>query len=575
MILIRLFVIALLNLAFLAGARANQAAPTMAAESEGMAGSYLAGRMASSYKDLDAATNYLKKALAYDPGNKELLSRIFVVMVGAGRIEESLEFAAQLKKEKDSDKLVRLVLACEAFRHKKYAQVLKHTNLSDKDAISDITAGLVSAWAMYGSGNAKDAVAVLDRLKGPAWYNVFRDYHAGLMGELSGDEALANERFEKAYASESKVLRVVQAYAVHQARIGARDKALEAVNKFLERVPSNSLMNRLKNDIESGRKIEPLVGNAVEGASEVMFGLGSALAQNGGDELAAIYLQLALYLSDKNALSLISLADLYDQLKQPEKVIETLARVPADSPLKPAAELQLAIALDGQEKTDEALKRLDTLLAADPKNMDALTTKGNILRVHKRFTEAQTYYDRAIALVDKPQQRHWMLYYFRGIVHERTKQWDKAETDLKQALALQPDQPSVLNYLGYSWIDQGLHLEEAMQMLKKAVQQDPNNGYVIDSVGWAYYRIGKYDDAVSWLERAIDKKPSDPVINDHLGDAYWKAGRQLEAYFQWHHAKDLKPEPEDLARIEGKLARGLTDDNQSAAPSIKAESKNN
>ena len=161
-----------------------------------------------------------------------------------------------------------------------------------------------------------------------------------------------------------------------------------------------------------------------------------------------------------------------------------------------------------------------------------------------------------------------MLYYFRGITYERTKQWPKAEADFKKALELQADQPSVLNYLGYSWIDQNMNLEEGMTMLKRAVQQSPNDGYIIDSVGWAYYRMRQYDEAVSWLLRAVAKKPSDPVINDHLGDAYWKVGRKLEAYFQWRQAKDLKPEPEDQAAHRGQAEKGLIDDLAKLPPAI-------
>lgn len=572
--LLSLLVVFMLGEAAMAASAQNQPANVP----EGLAGNYLAGRMASGYKDLDASATYLKKALQFDPKNAELQSRTFVVLVASGRIEESLQLAAALKGQKDTDKLLRLVQAVDAFRRDKYAEVTKNTQVP-RGPVTDITGGLLTAWAIYGQGKPKEAIALLDRLKGPGWYAVFRDYHAGLIAELSSDTVEAGKRFERAYKAEGKVLRVVQAYAARLARQGNKTQAIETVNKFLERVPDNSLMVKLKADIEAGQAIEPLVDTPVHGASEALFGLGSALAQNGGDELAAIYLQLALHLDDKNVLSIISLADLYAQLKQPEKMIETLQRVPEDSPLKSSAEIQLAVALDGQERTDEALKHLDALIARDARNMEAQVTKGNILRAHKRFAEAQTSYDNAIALIDKPQPRHWMLYYFRGITYERNKQWPKAEADLKLALELMPpethpkNRASVLNYLGYSWIDQGINLEAGMDMLKRAVKQDPDNGYVIDSVGWAYYRIGKYDEAVSWLEQAIAKRPADPVLNDHLGDAYWKAGRQLEAYFQWRHAKDMKPEPSDLTRIEAKLKNGLNRETE-AKPTIEMKTEN-
>ena len=536
---------------------------------DGLSGSYLAGRMASSTKDLDASATYLGKALALDPKNMELQSRTFVVMVAAGRISDALGLYSKLADEKDTAKLAQLVKLSDCFHRKAFDQAIKLANIPARGPVSDITSGLLAAWALAGQGKTKAGIALLDRLTGPSWYATFRDYHAGLMASLGGDKAEADKRFAAAYVVDSKFMRIVEAYAVSLAQNNQKDKALQVIGDFLKLAPSNSMINALKTQIENGTAPLPLAKDAVQGASEVMFGLGSALAQSNGDELAAIYLQLSLYMNGENALTLIALADLYDQLKQPDRVIEILGKVPETSPLKPAAELQLAIALDEQDKTDEAMKHLDALIAKNGKNIEAVTTKANLLRVHKNFAEAQQYYEKAVALLGPPEKRNWALFYFRGMTYERNKIWDKAEADLKKALELQPDQPSVLNYLGYSWIDRNMHLDEAMGMLKRAVQQDPNNGYVVDSVGWAYYRMGQYDEAVSWLERAISKKASDPVINDHLGDAYWKAGRQLEAHFQWSHAKDLKPEPEDLARINGKLARGLTDDNQSS-PSIPA-----
>ena len=182
---------------------------------------------------------------------------------------------------------------------------------------------------------------------------------------------------------------------------------------------------------------------------------------------------------------------------------------------------------------------------------------GNILRARKAFDDAPTVYSKGIANIANPERPNWLIFYFRGICYERDKKWDQAEADLKQALKLFPDQPHVLNYLGYSWIDQGINLDEGMKMIRRAVEQRPDDGYIVDSLGWAYYRLGNYEEAVKHLERAVELKPEDPTINDHLGDAYWKTGRTLEANFQWSHARDLKPEPEELVKIKQKLASGL------------------
>jgi tetratricopeptide (TPR) repeat protein len=219
--------------------------------------------------------------------------------------------------------------------------------------------------------------------------------------------------------------------------------------------------------------------------------------------------------------------------------------------------LRIANDLDDLGRTDEAIAGLDKLIAAEPDNYDALYTRGNIQRAHERWAEAADSYTRALARIPSPGKRHWTVFYFRGIAYERSDQWPKAEADFKKALRLQPDQPAVLNYLGYSWIEKGMNLDKALAMVKKAVDLRPNDGYIVDSLGWAYYHLGDYAEATKYLERAVALRPEDATINDHLGDAYWRVGRKLEAKFQWAHARDSKPDPKELKVILKKLSDGL------------------
>jgi tetratricopeptide (TPR) repeat protein len=248
--------------------------------------------------------------------------------------------------------------------------------------------------------------------------------------------------------------------------------------------------------------------------------------------------------------------------------------VPASSPLKRNAQIQLATDLDAADRSDEAIKILKGVTSDDPKDLEAIMALGNVERGRKKFADCAETYSKGIdALPDATDKSNTVYYYYRGICEERSKQWPKAEADMKKALELQPDQPHVLNYLGYSWIDQGTNLDEGMKMIKRAVDQRPDDGYIVDSLGWAYFRIGNYEEAVKNLERAIDLKPEDPTINDHLGDAYWRVGRTLEAKFQWAHARDLKPEPDDLPKIEAKIANGLPDNASSTDTSAASADK--
>jgi tetratricopeptide (TPR) repeat protein len=322
---------------------------------------------------------------------------------------------------------------------------------------------------------------------------------------------------------------------------------------------------------KAGAALPLLVANPQAGAAEALYGLGASLGRRGGEDLGLVYLQLALYLRPNHALALLSLADLYELLKKPELAIKIYERVPADSPLRRNAAIQMAANLDTLDRTDEAKKHLRALIAEHPDDIEAIMALGNVLRGHKEFAECADSYSKAIDLVGTPTKATWTLFYFRGICYERSKQWPKAEADLKKALELFPEQPHVLNYLGYSWIDQGIKLDEGMEMIKLAVSKRPDDGYIVDSLGWAYYRLGKYDEAVKQLEKAIELKPEDPTINDHLGDAYWRVGRELEARFQWAHARDLKPDPDDLPQILSKLKNGLPTENTSTAKAAKKE----
>ena len=309
--------------------------------------------------------------------------------------------------------------------------------------------------------------------------------------------------------------------------------------------------------VSDGEKLPPLIDSSQAGAAEALYGLGASIGRRGGEDLALIYLQLALYLEPSHAMALLSLGDLYEDLKKPDLAIKAYERVPTNSPLARNAQIQMAVDLDALDRTDEAKKSLEHVVADRPKDLEAIVELGNIQRGRKEFADCANTYGKAIDTLPKPEKSNWVMFYFRGICYERSHQWPAAEADMKKALELFPEQPLVLNYLGYSWVDQGVHMDQGMDMIRRAVEQRPDDGYIVDSLGWAYFRTGNYDEAVKNLERAVELKPEDPTINDHLGDAYWRVGRVLEAHFQWTHAKDLKPDPEDLPKIEAKLKDGL------------------
>jgi tetratricopeptide (TPR) repeat protein len=529
------------------------------------AGSYLAARHASVERDAAAAAVYYRAALRNDPRNSEILNRAFLAVLANGEVDEATKLAERVIQVDRNDRIARLVLGVRALKHKQYPAARRELAQSVRGPITDLAATLLSAWTQATPGEAKVAVDNIDKLTGAEWYAIFKDLHAALILDLAGQRKEAAKRYDRAYKLDSSALRVVQAYASHLARLGRRDEALKVYATFDASLPRHPLIVEAMADLKAGKRLPLVVETPQAGAAEVLYGLGAALGRRGGEDLGLVYLQLALYLVPQHPLALLSLADLYEAMKKPALAIKTYERVPLSSPLQRNALIQSALALDTLDRTEEAKASLEKLIAAHPNDLEAIMALGNVERGRKQFAECAETYTKGVDTLTKDEKSNWVIYYFRGICFERAKQWPKAEADLKKSLELFPDQPHVLNYLGYSWVDQGINLDEGMQMIKRAVEQRADDGYIVDSLGWAYYRLGNYEEAVKHLDRAVELKPEDPTINDHLGDAYWRVGRTLEAQFQWSHARDLKPEPEELVKIERKLKSGLPDDTSSAA----------
>jgi len=530
---------------------------------ESQSGNYLAALIAGDDRDTPAAATYFREALRADPHNPDLIERAFAAALSNGDMSDSFQLADRLLIRDPSNSLARLTSATRGFGDGQYPIARAQLAGGGAGRAHDLTTSLLTAWTYAGVGDLRHALESLDFVQ-DASVTVFRDYHAGLIADLLNNPTEAAKRFKSAYDGEKNTLRLADAYARYLDRRGDVAGATKVYEDLAHVLPHHPLIEGALADIAAGKTLDPVVRNAKDGAAEVLYGLGAAGSRQ-GDELAAlIYLRLALYLRPDHALAAVTVADLYQQLKQNGAAIDAYEMVPKDSPLRPSSEIQAGLALDALGRKDEAVKRLKDLVAEYPKNVEAISALGSLQRNAKQYEEAADTYGQAIALLDKPDRSNWTLFYFRGICFERSKQWPKAEADFKKALELYPDQPLVLNYLGYSWVDKGVNLDDAFKMLQRAVDLAPTDGYIVDSLGWANFRLGHYDEAARLLEKAIELKPADPVVNDHLGDAYWRLGRKLDAHFQWNHARDMGPEPEDLPRILSKIESGLPD--QAEAP---------
>src|SRR3954469_26033606 len=423
-------------------------------------GSYLAARHASVERDANSAAAFYRSALRTDPKNNELLDRAFISSLADGDIDEAVKLADRILTLDKSNRVARLVVGVRDLKQKKYATAQINITQSIRGPITDLVATLLSGWASYGAGDAKTAVANIDKLTGPEWYPLFKDLHAGMILELANKEKDAGARFERAYKLDDSVLRVSEAYARWLSRNKDAPAAAAIYETFDKKLPRHPLVQEGLRESKAGKKMSPLVETAQTGAAEALYGIGATLTRRGGEDLALVYLQLALYLQPNHPLALLSLADLYESVKKPAMAIKVYERMPAGSPLKRNAQIQLATNLDAADRSDEAIKILKEVTAEDPRDVEAIMALGNVERGRKKFSDCSKTYSQGIEALpaSSSEKNSWISYYYRGICEERSKQWTKAEADMRKALELQPEQPHVLNYLGYSWIDQGVNL---------------------------------------------------------------------------------------------------------------------
>jgi tetratricopeptide (TPR) repeat protein len=527
-------------------------------------GAYLAARVAEVDNDLDSAISYYKQALAFDPQNQQLQQSLMLALIAQGRFDESLPYAEKLKTVPDIERFSRVALAVDAFRKKDYAAAETWLKLAVESDLDRLITAVMTAWAKSGAGDSAEALAALDKVEGPEWYALFKTYHRALIAETAGMTSEAEKAYQAAFdnvsaggAAPETWIRVAEAYAGFLAARGDKDKAIEALDKAEEFSTGRVPLVALREKIEKGQPVSRLVADPADGASEILLNLGAALNRGGGEPFVRLYLQYALALKPDSDIVLLQLAAVAEQQEQAEEAIALYGRIPADSPIKRAAELQLGLNLADLDRHDEAIVHLKALLDANADDMRAYLALGGVYASKEDYRSAAEVYDRAVARLKEPAEANWNIFYQRGIAYERLKEWPKAEPNFRKALELFPDQPQVMNYLGYSWVDMNMNLEEGLDLIRKAVDLRPSDGYIVDSLGWAYYRLGRFEEAVIELERAVSLKPDDPVLNDHLGDAYWRVGRKLEATFQWSHARDMEPEADVLSSVQKKLTAGL------------------
>lgn len=551
-----------LSAAFIAGVlSASAGTPVAADEPTGLAGSYLSALHAQTTADPAAAAGFLDQALALDPENRGIMFRAFFLKAQAGDIESALPYAKSAYEDRPNLSIAPLLIAVDHYSKGRFqeAQDLIE-NISGRSTIG-LSLPLLRAWARAPLLTHTEALSSLEPYEGRQEWRVLSATMSAMLNEFYGrdDAALV---YYRALAStiDSHPIAILRLTTNGLHRLGQSEEAVAAVAKFREKRGNSPLWQGYFKKFEDPEQA-PQVITAQMGMAEALYAITrlrmSSARRSAGIQLALVYANLALHLNPELDVLRRDIADVMSARKQFKPANEMLRAIGPDNPGYLIAQLRLAENLEREDRTEEAIDLLEDLARRRPNLPEPLITVGDILRNRERFDEAVDVYDRAFSRYPNGEPDGWALFYTRGMALERAQDWDRAEDDFKKALKLDPEQAQVLNYLGYSWLDRGKNVAEARSMIEMAVSIRPEDGFIVDSLGWAMFLMGEYEDAVIQLERAVTLNTSDPTINEHLGDAYWKVGRETEARFQWRRALSLEPDAEQEVLLRTKLQRGL------------------
>lgn len=525
------------------------------------AGSYLAARQAAYANDFEAAAEHYVRALATDPKNPALLENVVLSQLALGRMDQAVTIAEQMEAMGLRSQVASIAVVANLLAEGQFQAVLDRD--TESRAVGKLVDGLIAGWAHMGTGSVTKALAQFDMVADEAGLRGFAHYHKAMalasVGDFEGAEALFA-------ADEGALTTISRRAALARAEILSQlDRNAQALDMLTDVFNGgfDPALADIADRLTAGETLPfSLVRSVEDGLAEVFFTIGAALNGEASDDYTLVYIRTAVFLRPDHIDALLMTAGLLEEMGQFDLAEATYKQIPSDSPDYHAAELGRAEALRRAAKPDAAIEVLEKLAKEYPNQPQAHISLGDLQRQQESYDKAVIAYDRALALTEGEAPNLWFLHYARGISHERLGNWDKAEADFRAALALNPDQPQVLNYLGYSLVEKERKLDEALDLIQRAVAARPDSGYIVDSLGWVLFRLGRYDEAVGHMERAVELMPVDPVVNDHLGDVLWAVGRVREAEFQWRRALSfIKPDDTDGEadpdRIRRKLETGL------------------
>ena len=547
-----------------ADAEGTMVGQTAAAKQESWTGTgaYLAGIIAFDQRDMRQAADLLILALGDDLENGVLAQKTLVALMSDGRIEDAIKLAHRMQDAGIRSILIGLVLMQEKAREGDYEEALALSHELPDDRLMQVTAPMLRAWLAVGAKSKDAGIAELKPLTEIDGAQMLAQMQSALITDYAGDSKKAAADLLAAIDEGVEIpAQLAEFYVTLALRNGDEKAARAMVERYRTQAEGRGedVAGAMERQIGQAKPKGPLVKDPKQGMAIAYTQVAMELMADDYNGDAMWLTHLALDLDPKLDIAALALGDLHRQADHLDQAIAAYNQVPDSSIFRRPSQLSIAESYRRQEKFAEAESLLRKLMDGDKADISAAQQLGQLLRSNKKFEEAAKVYGVAIDRLGTLEPEDWQLFYYRGISYERAKQWPPAEKDFQKALELSPDEPYVLNYLAYTWVERRENLDQALKMLEKAVSQRPEEGFIIDSLGWAHYMLGRYPEAVGELERAVALAPTDPVLNDHLGDAYWKVGRQQEARFQWSRALSFDPEPDQAPKLQQKLEQGLVD----------------
>lgn len=515
-------------------------------------GAYLAGRKASADYQFERASTYFLRVLDQTPDHPATLEGLLGAYIGAGDMLAAGDIADRMVDAEIASQAAYLTRMAMAVQSGDWPKILD--DLAAKRGVSPMVDGITGAWAHYATGDVASALTALDAVGQLQGLQSAALFHKAMILALSGDAAGADAILSQAGEGALPLsLEVLTARVQLLAQLDQRAEAIALIDAY----PEPSLM-ALRLPVEAGAPIEfDVMTDPKEAITDMFLTIADAVSRDEQYSLALLYARMAQVLAPQDAQIALLTADYLGEVDRPDLAITTIEPITADDPLRPAADQLLAQLHEQTGDIAGAIAMMRELAKARPDDPFVISALGDLLARSDDHSGAEAAYIDALAVMPQDHPGRWIVLYTRGISREQLDKWPAAEADFRAALALQPNQPSVLNYLGYSMLEYGGDPAEALTLIEQAVESEPRNGAIVDSLAWALYRLGRFEDAVAPMERAAELEPIDPIITDHWGDILWSVGRRQEAEFQWKRALSFDPEAELRARILRKLEAGL------------------